>query len=92
MSQVEPTCGKIIYPKTGSPFKFGRDRNSSAIDKASISSLKYASVPYYNILRLNYSNMPVRKNMALVGTVKNIGTVDAKDVRIYASVDNNKTT
>jgi hypothetical protein len=88
VSIMEPTLGNIIYSKTGSPFKFVLDRNWSEIDEPSISSLKYASVPYYNILRLDYSDMPVGKNMALVGTVKNMGTVDAEEVRIYASVHN----
>ena len=49
--------------------------------------------PRYNdVLSLNYSNMGVGKDRALVGTIKNKGPFELHDVSVYASVhDRNKT-
>lgn len=41
---------------------------------------------------LNYSNVAVGDNKALVGTVKNVGLVDIHDVSVYASVDSKNRT
>ena len=84
---TDPTFGNIIYPFTGAPFKFIIEPNHLAKGTAFISSLKQIPVPYYNVIRLNYSNMPsASSNKALVGTVQNIGPFDLHYVSVYASV------
>src|SRR5919204_1485355 len=55
---TDPTYGSIIYPFTGAPFKFIIAPNQSVKGTAFISSIKQVLVPYYNVIRLNYSNMP----------------------------------
>jgi hypothetical protein len=84
---TDPTFGNIIYPFTGAPFKFIVEPNQSVKGTAFISSVKQIPVPYYNVIRLNYSNMPsASSNKALVGTVQNIGPFDLHNVSVYASV------
>ena len=85
---TDPTYGSIIYPFTGAPFKFIIAPNQSVKGTAFISSIKQVLVPYYNVIRLNYSNMPAASSSskAMVGTAKNIGPFDLHDVSVYASV------
>jgi hypothetical protein len=81
----QPIYGRIIYPFTGAPFKFVITPNQVATSKAFIVNVKQISVPNWNVLSLNYSNMPVGKDGALVGVAKNIGSFDLHDVSVYAS-------
>src|SRR5919197_3522848 len=84
---TDPTYGNIIYPFTVAPFKFVIEPNQTVKGTSFISSIKQIPVPYYNVLRLNYSNMPATdSNKAMVGTAKNIGPFDLHDVSVYASV------
>ena len=85
-TMTDPTYGRIIYPLTGAPFKFIITPSQSVKGTAFIHSIKQVPVPYYNVLRLNYSNMPTGSNKALFGTAKNIGPFNLHDVSIYASV------
>ena len=57
------------------------------VSLAFISSIKQVPVPYYNVIRLDYSNMPAAasSSKAMVGTAKNIGPFDLHDVSVYAS-------
>ena len=90
---TDPTFGNIIYPFTGAPFKFIIDSNQQSVKGiAFISSIKQIPVPYYNVIRLDYSNMPAANssNKALVGTVQNIGPSDLHGVSVYASVHDRK--
>jgi hypothetical protein len=90
---TDPTFGNIIYPYTGAPFKFIIDSDQQSVKGiAFISSVKQIPVPYYNVIRLDYSNMPAANssNKALVGTVQNIGPSDLHGVSVYASVHDRK--
>ena len=85
---IDPTFGNIIYPFTGAPFKFVIEPNQQSVKgTAFISSVKQIPVPYYNVIRLNYSNIPAAasSSKAMVGTAKNIGPFDLHDVSVYAS-------
>ncbi|MGC2428212.1 MAG: hypothetical protein WA421_14330 [Nitrososphaeraceae archaeon] len=80
--------GRIIYPFAGAPFKFVIGPERSVISKAFITNINQISVPHYNVLRLNYSSMPIGDNRALVGTAKNVGPFDVYNVTVYASAHN----
>jgi hypothetical protein len=80
--------GRIIYPFAGAPFKFVIGPERSVISKAFITNINQISVPHYNVLRLNYSSMPIGDNGALVGTAKNVGPFDVYNVTVYASAHN----
>ena len=80
------TYGRIVYPSTSSPFKFVVPSDIQVLGKAFIVNIEQESVPHYDNLILNYSNIPAGDNKALTGTVKNIGPVDLYDVSVYASV------
>jgi hypothetical protein len=80
--------GRIIYPFAGAPFKFVIGPERSVISKAFIANINQISVPHYNVLRLNYSSMPIGDNRALVGTARNVGPFDVYNVTVYASAHN----
>ena len=73
------------------PFKFVVDPNLYAVhDNAFLVGQSWKPIPNYDrMLRLNYSNMASRPDGLLVGTVKNIGQLDLRDVSIYASAHDN---
>jgi len=86
------TYSRIVYPSTSSPFKFVVPSDNSVLGKAFIVNARERAVPLYDNLVLNYSNVAVGDNKALIGTVKNVGPVDLHNVSVYASVhSNNKT-
>lgn len=82
----QPIYGRIIYPFTGAPFKFVIPPQHVVTAKAFIIDVKQISEPNWNVLSLNYSNMPLGKEGALIGTARNIGSFDLHNVSIYASV------
>ncbi|MDQ4013126.1 MAG: hypothetical protein M3146_05295, partial [Thermoproteota archaeon] len=86
------TYGRIVYPSSSSPFKFIVPSGELVLGKAFIVNIKQEPVPLYDNLILNYSNVPVGDDKALVGTVKNTGPLDLYDVSVYASVHNNNRT
>ena len=86
------TYSRIVYPSTSSPFKFVVPSGNSVLGNAFIVNVRELAVPLYDNLVLNYSNVAVGDNKALIGTVKNVGLVDLHDISVYASVhSNNKT-
>jgi hypothetical protein len=84
----QPIYGRIIYPFAGAPFKFVIGPERSVTSKAFITNIKQIPIPNYNVLRLNYSSMPIGYDMALVGTAKNVGPFDLYNITIYASAHN----
>jgi hypothetical protein len=86
------TYSRIVYPSSSSPFKFVVPSGNLVLGKASIVNVRELAVPLYDNLVLNYSNVAVGDNKALVGTVKNVGPVDLHDVSVYASVHSNNRT
>ncbi len=88
----EPTYGRVIYPSSVSPFKFAVESSWSLWGGPFILNSKEVLTPYYKVLSLSYSNMPVGNNKALFGTAKNVSPVDLHNVTILASVHNNNGT
>jgi hypothetical protein len=84
----QPIYGRIIYPFTGAPYKFVIGPQQVVKGKAFIVDVNQISMANWNVLSLNYSNMPKGKDAALVGTARNIGSFDLHDVSVYASVHN----
>ena len=89
MTVTNGTYARIIYPSTSVPFKFvlepGQQQPSG---KSYIESLTYVDAAYYDILHLNYTNMAIGTDKALVGSVKNIAPFAVHNVSVYASVHN----
>lgn len=87
------TYSRIVYSSTESPFKFIINRSDNSVaSRAFIANVKEVPDPLYDNLVLNYSNIPLGENRALVGTVKNVGPFDLHDISIYASVHNKNRT
>lgn len=81
----QPIFGRIIYPFAGAPFKFVIGPERTVNGKAFITNINQIPVPYYNFLKLNYTNMPTGDDKFLVGTAKNVGPFDLHNVTVYAS-------
>jgi hypothetical protein len=84
---------RVLYPYSVSPFKFSvksTDPESQStltgIGKPYIIDFEKQSTPNYDgLVILNYTNIPYGENAALVGTVKNSGPFELRDVAVYAS-------
>ena len=64
----------------------------ASISQPFIFAFNYTDSTYYDILKLNYTNMAVGSERALIGTVKNTAPFSVHNVRVYASAhDNNQT-
>ena len=90
MEEAAP-YSRVLYPFSVSPFKFSiksTDQESQAtligIGKPFIINLEKLATPNYEVI-LNYTNIPFGQNAALVGTVKNSGPFELRDVAVYAS-------
>jgi hypothetical protein len=66
----EPTYGRVIYPSSVSPFKFAVEPSWSLSGSPFILDSKEVLTPYYKVLSLSYSNMPVGNEKALIRTAK----------------------
>jgi hypothetical protein len=92
---IAPTFARIIYPGTGAPFKIvleGSEVSMASIGQPFIYAFNQLDTTYYDILKLNYTNMAVGSERALVGTVENTSPFSVHNVRVYASAhDNNQT-
>jgi hypothetical protein len=84
---------RVLYPYSVSPFKFSvksTDPESqttlTGIGKPYVIDFEKLSTPNYDgLVILNYTNIPYGENAALVGTVKNSGPFELRDVAVYAS-------
>jgi hypothetical protein len=84
---------RVLYPFSVSPFKFSikstdpeNQTTLTEIGKPFIISFEKLSTPNYEgLVVLNYTNIPFGENAALVGTVKNSGPFELRDVAVYAS-------
>jgi hypothetical protein len=64
----------------------------ASIGQPFIYAFNQLDTTYYDILKLNYTNMAVSSERALVGTVENTAPFSVHNVRVYASAhDNNQT-
>ena len=92
---VAPTFARVIYPGTGAPFKIVLERSGvsmASIGQPFIYAFNQLDTTFYDILKLNYTNMAVGSERALVGTVENTSPFSVHNVRVYASAhDNNQT-
>jgi hypothetical protein len=81
---VAEPYGKIIYPYREAPFKLKISSNLKPTGKPFVYEEREVNIPYYDVIRLNYSNVPIQ-NGSLIGSVKNIASFDVRDLTIYAS-------
>ena len=92
---MAPAFAKVIYPGTGAPFKIvleGSEVSTASIGQPFIYAFNQLDTTYYDILKLNYTNMAVGSERALVGTVENTAPFSVHNVKVYASAhDNNQT-
>lgn len=86
---IAKSYGKIIYPYREAPFKIklSSSRDVKSIGKPFVYEARNVNMPYYDIIRLNYSNTPIQ-NGSLIGSIKNIASFDIHDLTIYASAHN----
>ncbi|MGD1838065.1 MAG: FxLYD domain-containing protein [Nitrososphaeraceae archaeon] len=80
------TFADIIYPDSAVPFKINIDTDEKVLGKPYIIEVDELKIPWIQSLSQNYANIPIGKEKALVGTVKNTGSVVVEDVQVYASV------
>jgi hypothetical protein len=80
---------RIIYPSTSVPFKFVLEPGQQPRGKSFIQSITDVDATYYDILHLNYTNMAIGADKALVGSIKNIAPFAVHNVYVYASVHSN---
>lgn len=98
VTEEATTYSRVLYPYSVSPFKFSikspdRESQTTLIGKPFINKYEKLSTPNYDgLVTLNYTNIPSGENAALVGTVKNSGPFDLRNVAVYASAhDENRT-
>ena len=89
MTLTNNTYARIIYPSTSVPFKFVLGPGQQPSGKSFIESITDVDAIYYDILHLNYTNMAMGVDKALVGSVKNVAPFAVHNVYVYASVHNN---
>jgi hypothetical protein len=89
---TSPTFARIIYPGTGAPFKIVLDnRLVEAVSPPFVYGVKDVDKINYNLLKLNYSNMAMGSERALIGTMENTAPFPIYNATVYASVhDTNK--
>jgi hypothetical protein len=92
MTLINGTYARIIYPSTIVPFKFVLEPGQQPSGNSFIKSITQVDAIYYDILQLNYTNMAIGADKALVGSVKNVAPFAVHNVYVYASVHNDNRT
>ncbi len=84
---TSPTYSRVIYPGTGAPFKIVLSPESvESVGQPFIYSENRRENVNYDVLELNYSNMAVGSERALIGTVKNSAPFPVYNATVFASV------
>jgi hypothetical protein len=84
---TSPTFARIIYPGTGAPFKIVLDNKLvEAISPPFVYGVRHVDKINYDLLKLNYSNMAMGSERALIGTMENTAPFPLYNATIYASV------
>jgi hypothetical protein len=89
ISLINSTYARIIYPSTSVPFKFVLEPGQQPSGNSFIKNITQVDAIYYDILHLNYTNMAIGTDKALVGSVKNVAPFAVHNVYVYASVHSN---
>jgi len=87
---TSPTFARVIYPGTGAPFKIVLGPESEVISPPFVYAVKQRVRVNYDVLNLNYSNMAIGSEKALIGTVTNTAPFPVYDATVYASVHDSK--
>jgi hypothetical protein len=84
---TSPTYSRVIYPGTGAPFKIVLSPESiESVSQPFIYSANTKENVNYDVLELNYSNMAIGSERALVGTVRNTAPFPVYNATVFASV------
>jgi hypothetical protein len=84
---TSPTYSRVIYPGTGAPFKMVLSPGSiESVGQPFIYSIIQEEKVNYDVLVLNYSNMAVGNDGALIGTVRNSASFPVYNATVFASV------
>jgi len=84
---LAPTYASTIYPHGETPFKFIIEEDKTVISRPFIIKKIVQTNPYYDIIKLSYSNLPFGNNKALIGTATNVGPFEIKDLSVYAAAN-----
>ena len=80
------TFGRVLQPLTDAPFKFTLPDGLEASGKPYIMQVSEVEQTQYSTLLLSYDGMAVGEERAFVGTVKNTGSFEVRNVSVYAAV------
>ena len=88
---TSPTFARVIYPGTGAPFKIMLEPESGeALSPPFVYTVNQRDRMNYDVLKLNYTNMALGSERALIGTVKNTAPFAVYNVTVYASVHDSR--
>ncbi len=87
----ETPYGRVLFPSKGAPFKFMIEPESRAVGKPYVLSIEEVNQPYFDTLIFNYTNMAVGEEKMLVGTVRNNGPFEFRNLSVFASVHDENT-
>jgi hypothetical protein len=87
----EAPYGRVIYPGKGAPFEFRVAEGVQVVGKPYVVKAEHTMQPFYDTLVFNYTNMAVGEERALVGTVKNTGPFEFRNLSVFASVHDENT-
>ncbi len=88
--KAEP-YGRVLFPSKGAPFKFAVEPESRVVGKPYILSIEEVNQPYFDTLVFTYTNMAVGEEKMLIGTVRNDGPFEIRNLSVFASVHDENT-